>query len=273
MLLRLKWPHYAAWALQLRLLRTHAVRTTILRRPSAFRCIYGSIPWQARMFWTHFFLNVDARFYILKTSFDFIQVWIISFQIICNVNHKLINWQHWKLHMIALFRSSWYKYHKSLQFYPVNFCHWCLHFSKGFYRFTPHVVVWMRSFVNRIINCWCQDSIADILPNFTHILLRCFARLRRRDCDVTAFFACPQRPYGASVAMLGRPVSAATSLRLFWSCSKLAGDLGDLTAICCAATALYDISHRPTGDQRRPGRFCRSQLGRRPVWLGYNMQR
>ena len=32
----------------------HGVRTTILRRPSAFRCIHDSIPWQARMFETHF---------------------------------------------------------------------------------------------------------------------------------------------------------------------------------------------------------------------------
>ena len=54
-LLRLRRPHYAAWALLLRLLRTHGVRTTILRRPSAFRCIYGYIPWLARMFWTHIF--------------------------------------------------------------------------------------------------------------------------------------------------------------------------------------------------------------------------
>ena len=38
-----------------RLLRTYDVRTTILRRPSAFRCIFGSIPLQARMFSTHFF--------------------------------------------------------------------------------------------------------------------------------------------------------------------------------------------------------------------------
>ena len=68
-------------------------------------------------------------------------------------------------------------------------------------------------------------------------------------------------------------VSAATSLRLFWACSKLGGDLcdlGDFTVICNAATALYEISQRPSGDQRRSGRFCRSQWGRRPVWLGYN---
>ena len=42
------------------------------------------------------------------------------------------------------------------------------------------------------------------------------------------------------------------------------------TAICSAATALCEISQRPCGDQRRSGRFCRSQRGRRPVWLGYN---
>ena len=54
-LLRLRRPRYAAWALPLRLLRTHGVRTTILRRPSAFRCIYGYIPWLARMFWTPIF--------------------------------------------------------------------------------------------------------------------------------------------------------------------------------------------------------------------------
>ena len=47
--------HYAAWALPLRLLRTHGIRTTILWWPSAFCCIYDSIPWLARMFWTHIF--------------------------------------------------------------------------------------------------------------------------------------------------------------------------------------------------------------------------
>ena len=89
-------------------------------------------------------------------------------------------------------------------------------------------------------------SIADILSNFTHILtailLRCYARLGRRHCDVTGHLACPQRLYGAFAAMLWQPVSAATSLRLFWACSKLGGDLGDLgdlTAICSAATGLY----------------------------------
>ena len=51
--------------------------------------------------------------------------------------------------------------------------------------------------------------------------------------------------------MLRRPVSAATSLRLLWACSKLGGDLGDLedlTAICSAATALFEISQSPSGD-------------------------
>ena len=48
-------------------------------------------------------------FYILKTNYDFIQVWIISFQISCNVNHKVMNGQYRMLHMIVLFRLSWYK--------------------------------------------------------------------------------------------------------------------------------------------------------------------
>ena len=106
----------------------------------------------------------------------------------------------------------------------------------------------------------------------TAILLRCYAHLGWRHCDVTVLLACPQRHYRALAAMPGRPVSAATSLRLLWACSKLCGDLGDLgdlTTICSAATALYEISKRPSGDQRRSGRFCRSQRGHRPVWLGY----
>ena len=39
----------------------------------AFCWINGSIPWQARMLWTHF-LNANARFYIMKINYDFIQV-------------------------------------------------------------------------------------------------------------------------------------------------------------------------------------------------------
>ena len=39
MILRLRRPQYAALALPLRLLRAHGVCTTILRRPSAFRCM------------------------------------------------------------------------------------------------------------------------------------------------------------------------------------------------------------------------------------------
>ena len=104
MLLRLRRLHYAAWVLPLRLLRTHGVHTMmILRRPSAFCHINGSIPWQSIVFWTHC-VNANARFYILKTNYDFIQIWIISIQIRCNVNHKVMNGQYWKLHMIVLFR-------------------------------------------------------------------------------------------------------------------------------------------------------------------------
>ena len=79
-------------------------------------------------------------------------------------------------------------------------------------------------------------------------------------------------PDSDPIGMLRAPWE--TSLRLFWACSKLGGDLGDLgdlTAICSAATALCEISQRPCGDQRRSGRFCTSQRGRRPVWLGYNI--
>ena len=65
--LRHRRPHYAAWALQLRLLRTYGVRTTILRRPSisAFRCIFGPIPRQARMFSTHF-LKIQIRGFLSR---------------------------------------------------------------------------------------------------------------------------------------------------------------------------------------------------------------
>ena len=58
MLLRQWRRHYAAWALPSRLLRTYGVRTTILRRPSAFRCLFGSIPWIARMLSTHFLMQI-----------------------------------------------------------------------------------------------------------------------------------------------------------------------------------------------------------------------
>ena len=61
----------------------------------------------------------------------------------------MIDGQYWKLHMIVLFRSSWYKYHTRFRFYRVNFCYWYLHFFKSFYGYTSHVVVWMRSFDNR----------------------------------------------------------------------------------------------------------------------------
>ena len=112
------------WA-QLRFHYDLCVSTTILRRPSAFHCIFGSIPWQAIMCSTHFYKkNENTRFFILKTNHDFIQVWIISFQISYDVNHKVINGQYWKLHMIVLFRSSWYKYHTRFRFYRVNFCYW-----------------------------------------------------------------------------------------------------------------------------------------------------
>ena len=85
----------------------------------------------------------------------------------------------------------------------------------------------------------------------TEILLLCYARLVWRHCDITWHLAWPQRPYGVFAAMLRWPVSTATSLRLFWACSKLGsdlGDLGDLTAICSAATVLYEISQRSSVD-------------------------
>ena len=104
------------------------------------------------------------------------------------------------------------------------------------------------------------------------ILLQCYARLERRHWDVTAPLALPQRPYSALAVTLWQPVYAVNSLCSFWACSKLGGDLGDLgdlTAICSAATSLYEISQWPSGDQRWSGWFCRSQRGHHPVWLGY----
>ena len=84
--------------------------------------------------------NANTAIYILKTNYDFIQVWIICFQISYNVYHKIsynvyhkvISGQYWKLHMIVLFRSPWYKYHMSFWFNRVNFCLWYLHFSQKF---------------------------------------------------------------------------------------------------------------------------------------------
>ena len=104
---------------------TYGVDTKILRQPAAFRCIFGSIPWQARMFSIQLLLTANTSvFFILKRNHDFIKVWSISFQISYNVNHKVMNGQYWKLHMTVLFRSSWYKYHTSFRFYLVIFCYW-----------------------------------------------------------------------------------------------------------------------------------------------------
>ena len=71
-----------------RLLRTYYVRTTILRRPSAFRCIFGSIPLQARMFST-FFLNAITRFFLSwKRIMISFKCESFVFKYIYNVNHK-----------------------------------------------------------------------------------------------------------------------------------------------------------------------------------------
>ena len=58
-----------------------------------------------------------------------------SFQINYNGNHKVINGQYWQLHMIVILSSE--------------FLLLVITFSKSFYRYTPHVVVWMWSFDNR----------------------------------------------------------------------------------------------------------------------------
>ena len=103
----------------------------------------------------------------------------------------------------------------------------------------------------RFWSCRPDSKVAGLGPtgrrkNRTLIatLLRCYARLGRRHCNVTALLAYLQRPYGSLAAMPKRPVSAATSLHLFWACSKL----GHFTAIYSAATELCEISQRPSGD-------------------------
>ena len=76
---------YAAWALPLRLLRTHGVRTTITRRPSAFRCIWRA-PFHGKLECFELIFLCKCGVFILKTNYNSIQVWIISFQISDNVN-------------------------------------------------------------------------------------------------------------------------------------------------------------------------------------------
>ena len=143
MLLWHKLPDYAAWVLPSHLLRTYGVHTTILWLPSAFCCIFGSIPWQTRMFTTHFFFkNANT-----KRNHDFIQVWIISFQISYNVNHKVINGQYWKLHMIVLFRSSWYKFPHKFPILSSEFLLLVITFFQNFLqiyttRRSLNVVIW-----------------------------------------------------------------------------------------------------------------------------------
>ena len=55
---------------------------------SAFRCIYSSIPWQARMIWTHLFLNTNPSFYISKRTMIKFKVESQVFQINCSLITK-----------------------------------------------------------------------------------------------------------------------------------------------------------------------------------------
>ena len=195
------------------------------------------------MFWTHFFFffNVNARFYILKMNYDFIQIWITSFQISCNVNHKVINGQYWKIQMIVLFRLFWFKNHRS-----SNFIEWIFvtgnYIFKKFYRYTPHVV--LKS----------DPTVMLCVPWTTS--LRCHRHL-----------VCPQRPYSFSCG------ARATCFR------------DDLTALVLSMFKTWQQPWRPycnlqrchgavwdlTTTQQRSCRFCKSQWGRRPEWLGYKV--
>ena len=103
----------------------------------------------------------------------------------------MINGQYWKLHMIVLLRSSWYKNHTSIKFYRVLFVTGNYIFPKVFFQIYT-----------------TRRSLKHILPNFMHILtatlLWCCTHLRRRHCDVTALLACPQQPYSALAAIDAR---------------------------------------------------------------------
>ena len=89
-------PHYAAWALPLRLLHKHGVRTKILRRPSAFHCIYIYIyiymaPFHGKLECFELVLfNMQMRGFISwkRTTISF-KFESFSFQISCNVIHKV----------------------------------------------------------------------------------------------------------------------------------------------------------------------------------------
>ena len=89
----------------------------------------------------------------------------------------------------------------------------------------------MRSFVKRNNN-WYRDSIVDALPIFTHvltaILLRCYARLGRRHCDVTD----SQRSHCAS----------------FEHVQNLEATSATLDTSLRSAVLSWDISQRPSGD-------------------------
>ena len=110
-----------------------------------------------------------------------------------------------------------------------NFIEWI--FATGNYIF-PKVFSGIRRSSNVVIY---RERIADILPNFTYILtaivLRCYARLGRRHCDATVHLACPQRPYGALAAMLGRPVSRRPHCACFEHVQNLAATSATLETL------------------------------------------
>ena len=161
----------------------------------------------------------------------------------------MINGQYWKLHMIVLFRSSWYKYHRSFRFYRVNFCYWQLHFSKSFYRYTLHVVVWMQSFANRNHKLWLVGA-ETVSPIFCQILRiswqRSYCDATRALCDVTVM----SRALGVPPATLGRVCCEATA-----TCFR-----DDLTAL---VLSMFKTWRRP----RRPWRpYCDLQRCHGALW-------
>ena len=95
---------------------------------------------------------------------------------------------HFELHMTVLFRSSWYNYHTSF-----GFIEWIFvtgnYIFQSFYRYTPRVVVWMRSFDNRNHKLYFIGA-ETVSPIFCQILRiswqRSYCDAMRSLGDVTA---------------------------------------------------------------------------------------
>ena len=94
------------------------------------------------------------------------------------------------------------------------------------------------------------------------------------DSDSTAVLCAP---WATSLRCHGAPGAPAVTLRRTSYDSMATCFRGDLTALVLSMFKTWRRPWRPhcnlqrsmSGDQRWSGWFCRSQRGRRPLWLGY----